>query len=83
MRNLLARPKRVYPVLVVLLVGLFALSAVGNTNDSHKATHGASYWIGAIGWIGFLITLLLIVLYTLAVVTTRVARRRRASVPLG
>jgi hypothetical protein len=76
--RLLRRPKTVYPALVVLAVALFALSAVGNTNDSHKASHGASYWIGAVGWVGFLLTILALVAYT-AFVALSAARGRRAS----
>lgn len=79
--NLLDRPRRVYPVLAVLLVGLFALSAVGNTNDSHKATHGASYWIGAVGWFGFLLTLLTLVVYSIALFAH--SRRRRVTDRVG
>jgi ABC-type dipeptide/oligopeptide/nickel transport system permease subunit len=79
MSNLLDRPKMVYPVLAVLLVALFGLSAVGNTDDSHKATHGVSYWIGSIGWFGFLVVLLAIIVYSVVQVA-RLARRRRASV---
>lgn len=76
--NLLNRPKVVYPVLVVLIVGLFALSAVGNTNDTHKSSGGPSYWIGAIGWFGFLIAVLATILYTVAL-AAHVLRRRRTA----
>ena len=77
--NPLTRPKAVYATLAVAIVGLFALSAVGNTNDAHKATHGAEYWIGAIGWFGFLLALLLTILYTVAVLVSSVRGRRRAA----
>jgi hypothetical protein len=77
--NPLARRRTVYSALAVAIVGLFALSAVGNTNDAHKATHGAEYWIGAIGWFGFLIALLATILYTVAVLVSSVRRRRRVT----
>ena len=63
--NLLDRPIQVYPVLVVALVGLFSLSFVGNTGK-HKPTHGTVYLVGAIGWFGFLIVVLVTVLYSVA-----------------
>jgi hypothetical protein len=77
--NPLARPKAVYAALAVAIVALFALSAVGNTNDAHKATHGAEYWIGAIGWFGFLLALLLAIVYTLVVLVSTLRGRRRAA----
>ena len=61
--NLLDRPKRVYPVLVVVLVGLWLLGRIGR----HKhASDGAAYYVGAVGWFGFLITVVLTLLYSLA-----------------
>ena len=73
---LLDRPKRVYPVLVVMVLGLFALSAVGNSTN-HNPTHGVRYAIGAIGWFGFLIAVLATLLYSLALAVHRARHRRR------
>ena len=70
MGTLLDNPKKVYPVLVVLIVGLFALSAVGQGKDDDL------WWVGAIGWFGFLITLLATIVYS---ITVLFRRRRRAS----
>lgn len=71
------RPKLVYTVLVVLIVGCFALSAVGNGNN--KATHGASYWIGAIGWVGFLVAIAATILYSATLLVLAARRRNHAS----
>jgi len=68
--NLLDRPKRVYPVLVVLLVGLFALGGVGQNEN-----HGVASVIGAIGWFSFLFVVLLTLVYSLALMIH--TRRRR------
>ena len=76
-RSIFERPKAVYTVLVVLLVGLFALSFVGNTMPAEeKPTSGPEYVIGGIGWFGFLITFLIIVLFTAALGVRRLLRRR-------
>jgi hypothetical protein len=74
--NLLDRPKRVYPVLVVLLVALWLLAAVGNSTN-HNPKHGVRYTIGAIGWFGFLLIVLAMLVYTLAL-GIHVLRRRRS-----
>ena len=73
---LLDRPKRVYPVLVVMVLGMFALSAVGNST-SHNPTHGIRYTIGAIGWFGFLVSALATLLYSLALAIHRARHSRR------
>ncbi|HJQ43928.1 MAG TPA: hypothetical protein VJ831_12645 [Jatrophihabitantaceae bacterium] len=70
MGTLLDNPKKVYPVLVVLIVGLFALSAVGQGKGDSLS------WVGAIGWFGFLITLLVTIVYSISLLFRR---RRRTS----
>jgi hypothetical protein len=73
MRTVLDRPKLVYPVLVVLIVGFFALSAVGQGKGDSDA------WIGDTGWFLFLLTVLATLVYTVIQVV-RTLRRRRATV---
>jgi hypothetical protein len=81
--NPLAHPKHVYAALAVAIVGLFALSAVGNTNDAHKATHGVEYWVGAVGWFGFLLALLLTILYSVALLFRTARQRHRPAASAG
>ncbi|MDQ1706235.1 MAG: hypothetical protein QOF18_2601 [Frankiaceae bacterium] len=72
MARIFSRPKRVYVALVVLMVGLFALSGVGQTDGSSVS------WIGAIGWFGFLLTVLVTLIYTLALAIRAAVGRRTA-----
>ena len=69
MRSVLDNPKKTYVALVVLLVGLFALSGVGQSKGSSLS------WLGAIGWFGFLLTLLATIVYSVAQLV-RMSRRR-------
>jgi hypothetical protein len=69
MGRILERPKVTYVALVVLAVGLFALSAVGQDDGSSVS------WIGAIGWFGFLISMLAIVLFTVTLLVRSVRSR--------
>jgi hypothetical protein len=74
MSSIFERPKVTYVVLVVAIVGFFALSAVGNTGD-----HNTKYtWIGNIGWAMFLLSLLATVVYTI-VLAIRAMRHRRTA----
>jgi succinate dehydrogenase hydrophobic anchor subunit len=74
MRKIFDRPKVTYVVLVVAIVGFFALSAVGNTGD-----HNTKWtWIGNIGWAMFMLTILATILYTVAL-AIRAVRRRSAA----
>jgi len=76
MRKIFERPKVTYVVLVVAIVGFFALSAVGNNGtDAENAKSGVT-WIGNIGWAMFLLSILATVLYTIAL-AVRAARSRR------
>lgn len=72
MTRLFASPKRVYPTLVILLVATFALSAVGQTKGNSLS------WIGDIGWIGFMLTILAAIIYSIGLLVRRT--RRRATV---
>lgn len=74
MQKIFQRPKVTYVVLVVAIVGFFALSAVGNTGD-----HDTKYtWIGDIGWFAFLLTILATLLYTIALAVRAMRRRSTA-----
>ena len=75
MQRLFDRPKAVYVVLVVMIVGFFALSAVGNTGD--KDTNVT--WIGNIGWAMFMLSILLTIVYTVALAVRAVLRRRNGA----
>jgi uncharacterized membrane protein YhaH (DUF805 family) len=78
MRKIFNRPKVTYVVLVVAIVGFFALSAVGNTGtDAQNAKSGVT-WIGNIGWAMFMLSILATILYTVALVV-RAARNRRTA----
>jgi hypothetical protein len=70
MQRIFDRPKVTYVVLVVAMVGLFALSAVGQSDGSSLA------WIGATGWFGFMLAVLLTIVYSVALVVRSLRRRR-------
>jgi uncharacterized membrane protein len=72
MRTIIERPKRVYPILVILLVGFFALSAVGQSKGDDLS------WIGNTGWALFMLTILATLMYSV-VQLVRTMRRRRTS----
>jgi len=74
MQKIFARPKVTYVVLVVAIVGFFALSAVGNTGDHDTNVT----WIGNIGWAMFLLSILATILYTVALAIRAVRHRRTA-----
>jgi hypothetical protein len=76
MSRIFDRPKVTYVVLVVAIVGFFALSAVGNTGD-----HDTSWtWLGDIGWWAFLLSILSTILYTIAMFVRMLRRRGSATV---
>lgn len=76
MSRIFNRPKAAYVVLVVAIVGFFALSAVGNTGD-----HNTSWtWLGDIGWAMFMLSILATIVYTVALVVRSILRRRNATV---
>jgi succinate dehydrogenase hydrophobic anchor subunit len=74
MRKVFERPRITYVVLVVAIVGFFALSAVGNTGDHNTNVT----WIGNIGWAMFLLSILVTILYTVALAIRAVRRRSTA-----
>ena len=74
MNKLFGRPKVTYVVLVVAIVGFFALSAVGNTGDHDTNVT----WIGNIGWAMFLLSILATILFTVALAIRAVRNRRTA-----
>jgi uncharacterized membrane protein YhaH (DUF805 family) len=77
MQRVFERPKVVYVVLVVAIVGFFALSAVGNNGTDAQNKASGVTWIGNIGWAMFMISILATILYTVALVVRTIARRRR------
>jgi uncharacterized membrane protein len=72
MKRIFDNPKVTYVVLVVAIVGFFALSAVGNTGDKNTNVT----WIGDIGWFAFLLSIAATILFTV-VLLVRTLRRRR------
>ena len=76
MKRIFERPKTTYVVLVVAIVGFFALSAVGNTGD-----HDTDWtWVGNIGWAMFLLSILATIVYSVALLIRTARRRRNAAV---
>lgn len=79
MQRIFNRPRVTYVVLVVAIVGFFALSAVGNTgSDAENAKSGVT-WIGDIGWAMFLLSILATILYSIALLVRTLLRRRRTT----
>ncbi|MDT7536658.1 MAG: hypothetical protein QOI82_243 [Actinomycetota bacterium] len=78
MSRLFDRPKVTYTALVVLMVGLFALSAVGNNGTDAENKASGVTWIGNIGWAGFLLTVLATILFSIAL-AIRALRSRRVA----
>lgn len=79
MQRIFSRPKVTYVVLVVAIVGFFALSAVGNSGtDAENAKSGVT-WIGNTGWFLFLLSILTTILYTVALAIRAIRRRRAAA----
>lgn len=75
MQSLFAKPKAVYTVLVVLMVGLFALSAVGNSGDDKGKDNGAADVVGGIGWWGFCLAFLCTIGFSVVLLVRRVRSR--------
>jgi disulfide bond formation protein DsbB len=75
MKRIFERPKTTYVVLVVAIVGFFALSAVGNTGD--KDTDWT--WLGNIGWAMFMLSILATIVYTVALLVVTWRRRNAAA----
>lgn len=75
MKRIFDRPKATYVVLVVAIVGFFALSAVGNTGD--KNTDWT--WVGNIGWAMFMLSILATVVYSVALLVRTALHRRTAA----
>ena len=67
-------PFRVLGVVAAIAVGLFFLSAPG----AHD-TSGAWYYISAFGWFGFLITMLILIVLSVAAAVMALGRRRRTT----
>jgi hypothetical protein len=67
---------KVMAVLVVLDVGLLVLSGIPAFKD---AKHGADWVIGGIGWFGFLLTTLVLVVLAVTALVRRARERRTAA----
>ncbi len=72
MRRLLDRPQMAYRILVPLLVVCWFVGGIGADKTS---SDGGTYWVGATGWAGFLLTLLITVLFSIVLLSWRVVRR--------
>ena len=73
------QPKRVYSVLVPLMVIAFLVSGIGSNKTP---SDGGTYWVGAIGWFTFCAAFLATLAFTVFVVV-RMTRRRKAAAPVG
>jgi hypothetical protein len=78
MQRVFERPKVTYTGLVVLMVALFALSAVGNNGTDAENKASGVTWIGNIGWAGFMLTVLATILFSIALAIRAVRSRRVA-----
>ncbi len=76
MRALLSRPSKAYLFLGVAIVAFFALSAIGHTGTPAENEASSVAWIGSVGWAGFLLSLLAVLAYSLALVAHRLLARR-------
>jgi uncharacterized membrane protein YhaH (DUF805 family) len=74
----LASPKKTYLILAVTLVASFALSAVGHSGTDAQNDASSVGWIGNIGWIVFMLAILAVLLYTVALGISRLRRRGTA-----
>ena len=74
MSRIFNRPKVAYVVLVVAIVGFFALSGVGQSGDKN----GSWTWLGDTGWWLFQLSILATIVYTIALVVRALRRRRNA-----
>ena len=73
MGRFLEQPVKVYRVMVPLLVVAWFAAGVGG--DDTPSSGGLGYRVGATFWAIFLLTLLFIILFTLALAVHRVLRR--------
>lgn len=80
MRRIFERPKMTYTALIVAAVALFALSSVGNSGTEQQNAKSSVGWIGAIGWFGFLLDVLALMIFTVALLVLRTRGRRRQTV---
>jgi hypothetical protein len=74
------RTKRVYSVLIPVIVIAFLVSTIGNDKSRSE---GGTYWVGAIGWFTFGAALLLTAAFTVIVVVRMTLRRRSVRAHLG
>ena len=72
----MSKPKRVYAVLIPLVLVTFLVSAVGSRNHEHDFR----YWVGATGWFSFCVSLLVTLAFSAYVVVTGLRRRGRSDV---
>jgi uncharacterized membrane protein YhaH (DUF805 family) len=75
MRALLTRPKKAYLFLGVAIVVCFAVSAVGHTGTPAQQEASDVAWIGSLGWAGFLLSLLAVLVFSLALLVHRLRMR--------
>lgn len=79
MTAIFAKWKTVYAVLAVALVSTFALSGVGQSRNEAERAASDTAWIGTIFWVAFGITVLVLVIYTVALLIHRVASGARST----
>ncbi len=72
LRKLVERPGTVYRVLVPSLVVWWFVSGIGGGDKTSR--DGGLYYAGATGWALFLVTLLVIVMFSVVVVARRLRR---------
>lgn len=71
LRDVVRRPAATYRVLVTVLVVAYLVSAIG---ASDTPSDGALYYVGAGGWAVFLVTLVLTVTFSIALLITKLRR---------
>ncbi len=74
------RPKRVYAVLIPLIVVAFFVGGIGK---DRTRSEGGTYWVGATGWFMFCAAVLLTAVFTVTVVVRMALGRRSVGSHLG
>lgn len=72
---MLDRPRRVYSILLPLLVLTLGVSAIGKDKTPSE---GGTYWIGASGWTAFCVLLLITIVFTVVLALRALARQSRS-----